>query len=82
MNHFFSSFESYQNNNGKEDYIRGQNQNGHVVVKGTVNGRPIHYNNQRVFRKTPSHRSRQKTAKHSQRAGKKTRSKRGRKKLR
>ena len=62
MNEYIvSSFEKHQNINGKEQHVKARNENGHVTMQGTVNGRPFYYDNQlvtqspshKVFRKTP-----------------------------
>lgn len=55
-NFFVSSFEKHQRIDGKESRIQGINRNGHVTMKGIIEGKKFIYDNEpshKVFRKTP-----------------------------
>jgi hypothetical protein len=56
-NFFVSSFEKHQRIDGKESQIQGLNRNGHVTMKGIIEGKKFIYDNEpshhKVFRKTP-----------------------------
>lgn len=43
--HHYSTFQSYENNNGREKSVSGENRDGHVTIQGNVNGQPFYYDN-------------------------------------
>ena len=45
MHHHYSTFQSYENNNGREKSVSGENRDGHVTIQGNVNGQPFYYDN-------------------------------------
>jgi hypothetical protein len=60
MHHHYSTFQSYENNNGREKSVSGENRDGHVTIQGNVNGQPFYYDNRpsslALSRMTPSFR--------------------------
>ena len=58
--HHYSTFQSYENNNGREKSVSGENRDGHVTIQGNVNGQPFYYDNRpsslALSRMTPSFR--------------------------
>lgn len=57
---FVSSFEKHQIINGKEQHVKGRNNNGHVIMQGMVDGKPFYYDN-KLVRQSPSHKLFRKT---------------------
>ena len=57
---FVSLFEKHQIINGKEQHVKGRNNNGHVIMQGMVDGKSFYYDN-KLVRQNPSHKVFRKT---------------------